>query len=76
MRTFPGATTQCMANYMKSWIRAKPNHFILHVGTNDLNSDRPPDEIAKTIIDLASELTSEKFDVSISSIREGKLTII
>ena len=40
--------------------------FILHIGTNDLNLNRPPDEIAKTIVDLASELKSEKSDVSIS----------
>ena len=51
-RNFPGATTQCMADYMKPSIRAKPNDFILLVGTNDFNSNRPPDEIAKAIIDL------------------------
>ena len=74
MTNFPGATTQCMADYMNSSIRAKPNHFILHVGTNDLNSNRPPDEITKVIIDLASKLKSEKSGVSISSImmREDK----
>ena len=66
MRTFPRATTQCMADYMKPSIRAKPNHFTFHVGTNDLTSKKTPDEIAKTIIDLASELKSEKSDVSIS----------
>ena len=46
----------------------KPNHFILHVGTNNLSSNRPLDEIAKAIIDLASELKSEKSGVSVSSI--------
>ena len=49
-----------MADYMKSSFRAKPNHLILHVGTNDLNSNRPPDKIAKTITDLASELELNK----------------
>ena len=68
VRNFPGATTQCMADYIKPSIRVKPNHFILHVGTNDLNSSRPPDEMAKAIIDLASELKSEKSVVSTSSI--------
>ena len=57
-----------MADYMKPWLWAKPNHFILHVGRNDLNSNRSSDEIAKAIIDLVSELKSEKFGVSISSI--------
>ena len=64
VRNFPGATTQFMANYMKPAIRPKPNHFILHVGTNGLNSNRPPDEIATAIIDLASELKSEKSGIS------------
>ena len=57
-----------MTDYMEPSIRAKPNDFILHVGINDLNSNIPPDEIAKVIIDLASELKSEKSGVSISSI--------
>ena len=39
VRTFPGATTQCMADYMKPWIRAKPNHFILYAWKNDSNSN-------------------------------------
>ena len=60
VKTFAGATTQCMADYMKPSIRAKPNHFILHVGANDLNSNRPSDKIAKIIIDLASELKFKK----------------
>ena len=87
VRNLPGATTQCLADYMKPSIRAKPNNFILHVGTNDLNSNRPPDKTAKAIIDLASELKSEKSGVSISSLimradkpelkkREVKSTII
>ena len=28
---FLGTSTQCMANYMKPSIRAKQNHFMLHV---------------------------------------------
>ena len=72
---------------MKPSIRAEPNHFILDVGTSDLNSNRPRDEIVNAIIDLASELKSEKSGVSISSLimradkpelkkREVKSTII
>ena len=37
VRNFPGATTHCVTDYMKPSSRAKPNHFILHVGTDDLN---------------------------------------
>ena len=66
LRIFPGATNQCIDGYMKPSIRGTPNHFILHVGKNKLNSNAPPDEIAKTITNVASELKSEKSHVSIS----------
>ena len=53
---------------MKPSIRMEPNHFILDVATNDLNSNIPRDEISNAIIDLAAELKSEKSGVSISSV--------
>ena len=59
VRTFQRATNHCMADYMKPSIRVKPNHFILY--------DKI-DKIAKTIINLASELISDKLHVSFSSI--------
>ena len=68
VRNFPEAITHCMADYIKPSIRAQSNHVILHVGTNDLNLNRSPEEIAKVITDLASELKSEKSGVSILSI--------
>ena len=66
VRTFPGATTHCLRNYMKALMRTKPNHFVVHVGANHLNSNASPDKISKTIIYLALELKSEKPDDNIS----------
>ena len=43
----PRSNYLVIVDYMKPSIRAKRNHFILHVGKNDLNSNRPLDEIAK-----------------------------
>ena len=37
---------------MKPSIREKHDHIILHVEANDLNSDRAPNLIGKSIIDL------------------------
>ena len=37
-----GARTKFMKDYMKPSLRINPNHFILHVGTNDLNTERSP----------------------------------
>ena len=67
-KTFPGATIKCMADYMKPSIRAKPDHAILHIGTNDLNSNATPNEIAANIVNLAAETKTEKCTVSISGI--------
>ena len=44
------------------------DHTILHVGTNDLNSDRPSHLIAKSIVDLDITLKSNSQNVSISNI--------
>ena len=67
-KTFPGATIKCMADYMKPSIRAKPDHAILHIGTNDLNSNATPNEIVANIVNLAAEMKTEKCTVSISGI--------
>ena len=67
-KTFPGATIKCMADYMKPSIRAKLDHAILHIGTNDLNSNATPNEIAANIVNLAAEMKTEKCTVSISGI--------
>ena len=45
-----------MKNYMKPSLRNTPNHFILHVGTNDLNSNQTSEVIAKEIVDLATSI--------------------
>ena len=54
VKTFSGAKTTCMNDYVKPLVRSSPDHFILHVGTNDLSSDKSPEEIARSKIDLAT----------------------
>ena len=49
-------------------LREKPNHIVLHVSTNDLVSDQPPDWIAKLIVDVASAMKNENHDVTVSII--------
>ena len=68
VKSFSGATTKCMVDYMKPSIRTQPDHFIVHVGTNDLITYTAPVEIAKNIVNLASEMISAKSDISISTI--------
>ena len=39
--SFPGATIEDLADHIKPVLRKKPKHIILHVGTNNLRSDKP-----------------------------------
>ena len=63
-----GSNVGCMKDHMKPSIRETPDHTILHVRTNDLNSDSPSDLIAKSIVDLALNVKNNSQNVSISII--------
>ena len=52
VKQFSDARTQCMKDYMKPLLRKNPDHFILHVRTNDLITERSSELIAKSIADL------------------------
>ena len=68
VKSFSGAKIRCLKDHRKPSLRENPNHFDLHVGTNDLNSNRSPEPIAKSIADVSSSLKNDSHDVSISSI--------
>ena len=57
-----------MKDYIKPSQRENSNHYISHVGTNDLCLDRSPELTAKSIIDLALTFKRESHDVSVSNI--------
>ena len=57
-----------MKDFVKPSLRSTPNHFILHVGTNDLNANQTSEVIAKEIVDLATSLKNNQYDVSVSNI--------
>ena len=57
-----------MKDHMKASMREKPDHIILQVGTNDLNSDRQPDLIVKSIVDLAITLKNNSQNLGVSNI--------
>ena len=58
VRSFPGATTKDMLDYMKPTIREAPQDIIVHVGTNDLRS-KSPTEVADAIVSLCSEIDGQ-----------------
>ena len=66
--SFPGAKVQCMDDYKKLSIRDEPDHFIVHVGTNDLNSEVSSKSIVESIADPAMSVKTEPHDISVSNI--------
>ena len=68
VKQFSGAIIKCMKGYMKPSLRQNPDHFILHVGTNGLNTERLCELIAKSFVDLATTLKGNSLDVSVSNI--------
>ena len=59
VKHFSGTTTNSMEDYMKRFLWKDPNHIILHVGTNDLIIDRTSQDIATSIVNLASSMKGE-----------------
>ena len=68
VKTFSGATVSCMEDYMKSSLRNPSDNLILHVGTNNLSSEKSSMEIAELIINMTCRLKSGIHDVSVSTI--------
>ena len=69
VRSFQGAKIKCMTDYVKPTIKDfDPEHIIIHVGTNDLNSERTASQIANSIINLQQSLKSINNTVTISLI--------
>ena len=66
-RSFTGAKVKCMKDYVKPCIQENdPDRVIMHVGTNEMNSELPPERIAK--IDVAKNVKTDTRSVSISGI--------
>ena len=69
VRSFPGAKVKCMKDYVKPCIRENnPEYVILHVGTNELNSELTPERIAKSVIDVGKNIQTNHRTASISGI--------
>ena len=69
VRSFSSAKVNCMNDYVKPTLRDfNPEHIILHVGTNDLNSERTASQFAKSIIDLGQSLKTDTNTITISLI--------
>ena len=67
VRSSHGVTVRCMTDHVKPVLRDNPDHIVFHIGNNDVPSNKTPETIAKSILDLSiSKWTT--CDVSISNI--------
>ena len=67
VKHFAGAKFRCMKDHIKPSLREKTDHIVLHMGTDDFVSDRPPDLIAKSIVDVVSSMKNENHDLTVSN---------
>ena len=69
VRSFSGAKVSCMVDHVKPTLRDdKPDHIILHAGTNDLRTEKTTSQIAKSIMDLTTSLKNNGNSVIVSGI--------
>ena len=69
VRPFTTAKVSYMQDHVKPTIRdINPQQIILHVGTNDLKTERTASQIAKSIIDLSISLKKNGNMIAVSGI--------
>ena len=78
VKSFSGATTKAMTDYLKPNLELLPDEVVLHVGTNDLKAKngKTSKEIAEAIVDLAKQIQgSSEAQVIVSGLvsRKDKL---
>ena len=67
IKSFPGAKIDCMKDYTKPSPKYHPDLLILHMGTNDLCSEKSPEDIAEDI-NLTRDIKTDENEVVVSSI--------
>ena len=68
VKSFPGATTLCMNDYVTPSMKHKPDVMILHSGANDLRSEKTPKDIVEEITNLAEKMKTTENDIVISGL--------
>ena len=68
VKHFSGSTTEDMKTYIQSSLKSDPDRVSIHIGTNDLRSSHNPENIAKNIIHIVKNSTTNKNEILVSSI--------
>ena len=69
MRQFSGSKISGTKDYMKPSIRENnPDHIIFHLGKNDVPSEKSPQVIAQSVVDLEKSVINDSLQVTVSTI--------
>ena len=68
VKQFKGSTTKDTMTYIKPPLKRNPDHFIIHIGTNDLRSDQDRETIVRNVVEVANNSKTDIKKVLISSI--------
>ena len=69
VRSFSSVKARSMKDYVKPYVREEnPDHIIMYVRTNGLNSENKPGGAAESIVNLVEGMFSEKRKVVVSGI--------
>lgn len=72
-RSFPGATSKDMLDYVKPETRKSPEHIIMHVGTNDLKFNEA-ESVENNIIKVCEQISqiSPRTRITLSQVTQRK----
>ncbi|XP_078348835.1 uncharacterized protein LOC144633825 [Oculina patagonica] len=65
IRSFPGAQTADIADYIKPTVRNKPKSIIIHTGTNDIQT-KSPQQVADSLVDIAQNINHDHPHIEIA----------
>ena len=68
IKSFPGAKVECMTDYIKPTLKFNPDAIILHIGTNDLRSEKSAEDIGNEILSLVNNIKTPVNEIIVSSI--------
>ena len=69
VRSHSSAQIRCLTDHIRPIIRNKDaEHILLHIGTNDLKSEKTPVQICHEVINLTAVIRNKGIKVSVSGI--------
>ena len=68
VKSFSGAVTSDFTHYVQPSQKYSPDMYVMHVGSNDLQSKKTPEEISNEIIELAQDIKTKENDIIKSGI--------